>query len=137
MSGRLRRWGRGAHTDLSTLAWALRDGRTPVHARVVTGLTVGLAASPLAPVPGVVPVLGAVDDLLLVPLGVWLSKRLVPGGVLADANSPTAESRPGAGRWATLVAALVLVAWAAVALAVAWWLRSSGALASLRAVAPV
>jgi len=129
----LRRRGRRAHTELSTLAWALRDERTPRHARAVAGLTVGLAASPLSPVPDSVPVLGDVDDLLLVPLGVWLAKRLVPGEVLADANSPTAESRAGAGRYATLVAALIVAGWVAFAVAVGYWLWATGALATVRA----
>ncbi|MFB6156914.1 MAG: YkvA family protein [Haloferacaceae archaeon] len=99
--------------EVRALGLALRDPRTPRRARLVLGLTVGLAASPIDPIPDFVPVLGYVDDLLLVPAGVWLSRRLTPDEVLAEARSRARDrsgSTVGVG-W--LVAGLVVAGYAA------------------------
>jgi uncharacterized membrane protein YkvA (DUF1232 family) len=66
---------------------AIRDPRTPWIARVVGGLVVAYAASPLDLVPDFVPILGFVDDLLIVPAGLWLTVRLIPHEVLDEARA--------------------------------------------------
>lgn len=101
---------------------ALRDPRTPWYARLVAGLVVAYALSPLDLIPDPVPVLGHLDDLILVPLGVALALRLIPNEVLADARQQAAGSAPapaGLGRWG---AAVVLAGWALGFGLVAWLL---------------
>ena len=65
---------------------AYRDPRVPRAARVVIGLTVAYALSPVDLIPDVIPVLGLLDDLVVVPFGLWLALRLVPDGVIEDAR---------------------------------------------------
>lgn len=111
---------------MTALAVALGDARTPRRAKVVIALTVGLAASPVDPIPDFVPVLGYLDDLVFVPLGVWLARALVPDLVLADARERAAAGTvPRRVRWG--VAALVVLGWATVGLLI---------LASIGEVAP-
>lgn len=107
----LRDRARRLREEVWALATALRDPRTPWHARVVLGLTVGLAVSPLDPIPDFVPVLGYVDDLLFVPAGVWLSRRLTPDEVLADARADVRDGETGRLGWA--IAALVVLGYVA------------------------
>ena len=66
---------------------AIRDPRTPWIARVVGGLVVAYAASPIDLVPDFVPVLGLLDDLLIVPAGLWLTVRLIPHEILEEARA--------------------------------------------------
>jgi uncharacterized membrane protein YkvA (DUF1232 family) len=99
---------------------ACRDPRTPWHARLVAALVVGYAFSPIDPIPDFIPVLGLLDELVVLPLGIALALRLLPPSVLAEARERAAreESRPvsraGAavviGVWLGLAALGVLVA---------------------------
>ena len=66
---------------------AIRDPRTPTLARVVGALVVAYAASPIDLIPDFVPVLGLLDDLLIVPGGLWLTVLLIPDEVLEDARA--------------------------------------------------
>jgi uncharacterized membrane protein YkvA (DUF1232 family) len=63
---------------------AYKDPRVPRHARWFTALVVGYAFSPIDLIPDFIPVLGYVDDLVLVPLGVVLALRMMPGPILAE-----------------------------------------------------
>ena len=86
MTRRLREAARRLALDVEALALAYRDPRVPRAARIVIGLTVAYALSPIDLIPDVIPVLGLLDDLLIVPLGLWLALRLVPDGVIDEAR---------------------------------------------------
>ena len=67
--------------EAHALFLACRDARTPWYAKAVAALVVGYAFSPIDLIPDPIPVIGHLDDLLLVPLGVWLAARLIPAEV--------------------------------------------------------
>lgn len=70
--------------DTLALYLAYRDPRTPLRAKIVIGLTVGYALSPIDLIPDFIPVLGYLDDVLLLPLGIGYAVRLVPKEVMED-----------------------------------------------------
>jgi uncharacterized membrane protein YkvA (DUF1232 family) len=72
--------------EVLTLHCAIRDSRMPWLARVMAVLVVGYALSPIDLIPDFIPVLGLLDDVILVPLGVWLVLKFTPGQVLEDAR---------------------------------------------------
>jgi uncharacterized membrane protein YkvA (DUF1232 family) len=82
--------------DVMTLYFVARDSRTPWYARGLAFVMVGYALSPFDLIPDAIPVLGLLDDLILVPAGIWLVLKLVPKHVLEEARveSAKAESRP-------------------------------------------
>ena len=84
---RLKGWARTLKRELVAVTVALRDPRTPWRARVLGALVVAYAFSPIDLIPDFVPVLGLLDDLLLVPLGLWLVVRWIPGPVMDDARA--------------------------------------------------
>ena len=95
-------------------AWlAARDPLCPWHARAVGLLVAAYALSPIDLIPDFVPVLGLVDDALLIPAGLWLFKRLLPPGLFdaCRAEAEAAADRPGP-RWGVLI---VLALWIAAA----------------------
>jgi uncharacterized membrane protein YkvA (DUF1232 family) len=103
-------------------AWlAARDPDCPWHARAVGLLVTAYALSPIDLIPDFIPVLGLVDDALIVPAGLWLFARLLPDGLLdrcrAEAEAAADRPRSRAG------IAIVLLAWIAAA-ALVWTLWS-------------
>jgi len=100
--------------EVDVLYRALRHPRTPWYAKALAALVVAYALSPLDLIPDPIPVVGHLDDLLLIPLGVALVHRLIPAPVLAECRAAARDgARAGrAVRWAG--AALVIVSWLAV-----------------------
>ena len=111
---------RALKRETLTLYFAIRDPRTPLLARLVAGLVVAYALSPIDLIPDFIPVLGYLDDLILVPLGIMLALRLIPTEVLAAAR---AQAETTLLCPTNRVAAVVIVAiWIACALLLGWWL---------------
>ena len=67
-----------------TLYIAARDRRTPLLARGIAAATAAYALSPIDLIPDFIPVLGLLDDLVIVPLGIWLALRLIPAGLIEE-----------------------------------------------------
>ena len=119
MVERLRTWARGIRRDVLVLYLAARDPRVPWYAKALALATVAYALSPVDLIPDFIPVLGYLDDLILVPLGILLTLRLIPAPVVAELRAEAArrlDDRPPASRAGTL---LVLIVWVAVAALVA------------------
>ena len=95
--------------------FAARDPRTPVFVRALAVLVAAYALSPIDLIPDFIPIIGYLDDLLLVPLGLALVVRLTPPEVLesARAQAQQAASRPVSyGAAAFIVALWVVALWA-------------------------
>jgi len=67
----------------------LRDSRTPWYAKAVLGLAVGYLLLPFDLIPDFIPILGQLDDILIVPGLVWLALKLIPPDVIADCREKT------------------------------------------------
>ena len=72
--------------EVYALYLAYRDPRVPWYARLVAACVVGYAFSPIDLIPDPIPVLGYVDDLILIPLGVMLALKLIPAPVMAESR---------------------------------------------------
>ena len=88
---------------------AARDPRTPWHARVVVAAVAAYALSPIDLVPDFIPILGLLDDAVLLPLGIALALRLIPAEVIAESRAKAAE-KFATGRPVSRSAALAIVA---------------------------
>jgi uncharacterized membrane protein YkvA (DUF1232 family) len=94
------------------LWFAYRDPRTPWYAKVMAAVVVAYAVSPIDLIPDFIPVLGYLDDLLLLPLGIALAIRMIPREVLADYRRKAQEAQDGkkpSGRIAVVVIAAVWI----------------------------
>lgn len=91
MFSALRAWARRMKRDVVTLMFASRDPATPMLPKVLAIVTVAYALSPIDLIPDFIPVLGYLDDVIIVPLGIWLCVHLIPQAVL-DENRKKAES---------------------------------------------
>ena len=120
----IRQWARALKRDIHAVALAARDPRVPWYARALAIAVAGYALSPIDLIPDFIPVLGYLDDLILVPLGLWAVLRLIPPDVLAEYRviADARSARPVS--W--LAAAVIVTIWIAVAagalwLAADWW----------------
>lgn len=111
---RLWRWAAALRRRLSVLVLALRDPRTPALAQFIAVFVVAYALSPIDLIPDFIPILGLVDDLILVPAGIWLVLRLIPRPILEEL-ADIAEREPVPLRRSLLGAALVIGIWAYLA----------------------
>ncbi len=95
---------------------AAKDPRTPWYAKGLILLIVAYALSPIDLIPDFVPVLGYLDDLILIPAGIWLAIRMVPPEVLAEARE-TASTRGVEGSVGKTGAAIIIILWVILFLA--------------------
>lgn len=72
------------------ISLASTDQRVPWYARVFAGVTVAYAFSPIDLIPDFIPILGYLDDLIIVPLGIWLVLKMIPPQVLAECREKAA-----------------------------------------------
>lgn len=120
----LRLRARQLKTEVLALYLAYRDPRVSWYARIFAALVVGYALSPIDLIPDFIPVLGYLDDLILVPLGIWLAIKMIPRPVMDEcrvqAQVLVAQKRPQS--W--VAAGVVVVIWLLLAaMTVTWVVR--------------
>ena len=86
MLAQIRSWARQLKSDVVAVYFSARDPRCPWPIRVLALLVAAYALSPIDLIPDFIPVLGYLDDLLIVPMGLWLVLRMLPPQVLSDAR---------------------------------------------------
>jgi uncharacterized membrane protein YkvA (DUF1232 family) len=119
-------WAKSIKRDAVALWIAARDPRTPWYAKLTAGLVAGYALSPIDLIPDFVPVLGYLDDLLIVPLGIKLVVAMIPAALMTEfrteASAPA--TRPASYAGAVAVGTIWLAA-AALLMWLFWPRRSS------------
>ena len=97
-------------TEVVVLFYAFKDRRTPWYARALIAVVVAYAISPMDLIPDFIPVLGYLDDLILIPAGIYLTLKLIPAEVLEEyrekARSEAVDSRI---KW--VASAIVVIIW--------------------------
>jgi uncharacterized membrane protein YkvA (DUF1232 family) len=122
---RWKAWAKRLKTEIYALYLAYRNPRTPWYARLLAACVVAYAFSPIDLIPDPIPILGYLDDLLLLPLGVRLVISLIPSEVMHEsrlkAQQLIEQDRPV--NW--LAAAVIVAIWLLVAaLAICWIVRN-------------
>jgi uncharacterized membrane protein YkvA (DUF1232 family) len=119
MLGTLKDWARTIKRDAHAVYLAARDPRVPWYAKALALAVAGYALSPIDLIPDFIPILGYLDDLILVPLGIWTVVKLIPARIMAEHREAAAlaAERP-VSRAAAIMIALI---WAA-SIALTGWL---------------
>ena len=114
---------RACHLKAETgaLYLAARDPRTPWYAKLLVAGIVAYAFSPIDLIPDFVPVLGYLDDLILIPLGIALAIKLVPHSVLAECRTRAQETMQNGKPVSRVAGAVIVVIWLVLAaLCIVW-----------------
>ena len=119
----LERWkgrARALKREALVMYLALHDPRTPWYAKALAACVVAYGLSPIDLIPDPIPVLGYLDDLILLPVAIWFVRRLIPLAVLEDSRR-RADGEAGAGARIGLVGATVIVVlWVTTIVAMTW-----------------
>ena len=121
----LKQWARALKRDVVALWIAGRDRRVPWTAKAVAAAVAAYALSPIDLIPDFIPVLGYLDDLILVPLGIMLAVRLIPPALMAEfrAEATRREALPRS----RAAAAAIIALWLGAAALLLWLFWSTGA----------
>ena len=109
MLERARQWARAVRRDVHAISLAARDPRVPWYAKALAACVAGYALSPIDLIPDFIPVLGYLDDLVIVPLGILAVVRLIPPAVLEEhrAAAMAAQDKPAS----RIAAAVIISIW--------------------------
>ena len=114
----LKKWVNKLRQDTLALWFVCRDERTPLFARVLGFLIVAYALSPIDLIPDFIPIIGYLDELILLPLGIWILLKLIPTGVMSE-NRVKAEVWLASGKArprSVLGGVVVVLIWTMIAL---------------------
>ena len=124
MTQRLKTWASALKRDVLALWFACRDPRTPTIAKILAIVIVAYALSPIDLIPDFIPVLGLLDELILLPVALWLVLKLVPAAAMNDARAKAQAwveaRRPRPRNW--IAAAAIVVLWILLLWATWIWL---------------
>ena len=125
---RSKQWAKKIKRDGVTLWFARKHPATPLLAKVLAVVVVAYALSPIDLIPDFIPVLGYLDDVILLPILIWLTVRLIPEQVMAECRIQADDwlTNQGSKPRSYVGAVVIVVLWIAVALATAWWARQRG-----------
>ena len=122
MWNRLKTWARRMKRDTMALYLARKDPRVPRLAKVMAMATAAYALSPIDLIPDFIPALGYLDELIILPIFIYLTIRLIPPDIMvelrAQADQHLSESRPRS----ITGAVIIILIWLSIAIAVAYWL---------------
>ncbi len=132
---KLKAYARHLKAEILALYLAARDPRTPWYAKLFMAGVVAYAMSPIDLIPDFVPVLGYLDDLILIPLGVALAIRMTPPDVLTECRAkartspPTRQGMPKKRNW--IAGAIIIAIWVVLAILMVMWIYDKYSGASL------
>jgi len=120
-------WARSLRRDVRAVYLASRDPRTPWYAKAIAIAVAAYALSPIDLIPDFIPVLGQLDDVIIVPLGIWLVFRMIPRDVL-DEHRAAAAILDRDGPKSTAGAVAIVSIWILSTAGAGWlayrWLKS-------------
>lgn len=119
MLERAKQWARVLKRDVLALWIAARDSRTPWYAKLAAGAVAAYALSPIDLIPDFIPILGYLDDLIIVPLGILLVVKLISPGLMAEYRAMAAGQAKQASYGGM---AAILAIWIGAGAALLWWL---------------
>jgi uncharacterized membrane protein YkvA (DUF1232 family) len=120
MFDRIKLWARALKRDAYAVYLAARDPDTPWYVKALAVVVAAYAFSPIDLIPDFIPVLGYLDDLILVPLGIWLVVSLIPEGAMAEYRAQASEvmQRPHDNKAAAIV---IIAIWMFGAALLCWF----------------
>ncbi len=112
-------WARSINADVVALYIAAKDSRTPLSAKLISVTVVAYALSPIDLIPDFVPIIGYIDDLIIVPLGIILAIRLIPPPLMSEFRSLASDHERLPKNQTGAIA--VICIWLIGAVAIGWW----------------
>ena len=123
MLAALKQWARTIKRDVVALWLAARDPRVPWYAKAMAGAVAAYALSPIDLIPDFVPVLGYLDDVVIVPLGILATVKLIPAPLMTEFREAAVRQ---SGRLTSRAGiAIIVTIWTAALVVTAWWIYTA------------
>ena len=122
--------------EVLALYLAARHPATPWYAKLLIVAVVAYALSPIDLIPDFIPVLGFLDDLVVLPLGIAIAVKMIPAEVMAECRERALSRPPDASRAGRFGAAVVVLLWLALAVAASIWAHDAFAFDGGRGIRP-
>lgn len=116
-----KQWARSIKRDVVALWLAARDPRVPLYVKLCAGAVAAYALSPIDLIPDFIPILGLLDDVLIVPLGIVLVVRMIPPALMAEFRAAALLRDKPVSRAGL---AFMIVVWLACLALLTWWVAS-------------
>ncbi|MEA3576102.1 YkvA family protein [Peribacillus frigoritolerans] len=111
MFDKIETWARRLKQQIFILYFACKDERVPWHAKVFTACVVAYAFSPIDIIPDFIPILGYLDDVILVPIGIMIALKMIPKSVLTDCEVKAEEMMKNGKPKNWIVGSLIVMIW--------------------------
>ncbi|MFJ7855410.1 YkvA family protein [Peribacillus frigoritolerans] len=111
MFDKIKIWARSLKRQIFILYFACKDERVPWHAKVFTACVVAYAFSPIDIIPDFIPILGYLDDVILVPIGIMIALKMIPKSVLTDCEVKAEEMMKKGKPKNWIVGSLIVIIW--------------------------
>jgi uncharacterized membrane protein YkvA (DUF1232 family) len=118
MLSRIKAWARNLNRDGYAIYLASRDPRMPWYAKVLAVAVAAYALSPIDLIPDFIPIIGYLDDLIMLPLGIWLVVSLIPDEIMVEYRAKASEAAKRPTSRAGMV--VVILLWMTGALTLGW-----------------
>jgi uncharacterized membrane protein YkvA (DUF1232 family) len=109
--GKIKAWAKKLKRQIFILYFACKDERVPWYAKLFTVCVVAYAFSPIDLIPDFIPILGYIDDVIIVPLGILLSLKMIPKNVIADCKVKAEERMKNGKPKNWIVGSLIIIIW--------------------------
>ncbi|PEF36683.1 hypothetical protein CON84_19710, partial [Bacillus sp. AFS094228] len=111
MFDKIKTWAKSLKRQIFILYFACKDERVPWHAKVFTACVVAYAFSPIDIIPDFIPILGYLDDVILVPIGIMIALKMIPKSVLTDCEVKAEEMMKKGKPKNWIVGSLIVMIW--------------------------
>ena len=118
MISSLKTWAKAVKRDVVALYFAARDPRVPWYGKAVAAAVAAYALSPIDPIPDFIPILGYLDELVVLPLGIRLAVKLIPPDLMDEHRAAAAKA--AAKPTSRIAAAFIVALWIAAAAYLIW-----------------
>ena len=109
-----KQWARKLKLESLTLYYAYKNPRTPWYAKLWGAIVVAYACSPIDLIPDFIPIIGYLDDLVLIPLGMAVAVKLIPKDILAECREKARDSADSKKPFNWIAGGIIIATWAAV-----------------------
>ena len=106
--------------NIHALYLASKDPRVPISAKIIIVIVIAYALSPIDLIPDFIPVIGYLDDLLLLPIGIWLAIRMIPASIWEECQKQAAEEMQDLPK-NRLAAIVIILFWVLSAITILLW----------------
>ncbi|MFE8701521.1 YkvA family protein [Cytobacillus sp. FJAT-54145] len=114
--GKIKAWAKRLKQQIFVLYLAYKDERVPWYAKLFTACVVAYAFSPIDLIPDFIPILGYLDDVIIVPLGIMFALRMIPAEVIVECEVQAKEMMKNGKPKNWLVGSLIILVWSIIML---------------------